>query len=166
MTPDALVIRDETEADGPAIHDVQIAAFASGAEAQLVEALRSDGDLVFSVVAVLGGSIVGHAAFSRMNAPFKALGLGPVGIVTERQGQGVGTALILAGLTRAAAANWRCIFVLGGVDYYARFGFACDAAAGFRCHYAGPHFMALALNGPLPVATGEVAYPRAFEALE
>jgi predicted N-acetyltransferase YhbS len=45
---------------------VLIAAFPGSGEADLVERLAADGDLVFGFVAIDEGEVVGYAAFSRM----------------------------------------------------------------------------------------------------
>jgi putative acetyltransferase len=54
---------------------------------------------------------------------------------------------------------------LGDGAFYGRFGFRPELAAGFGTPYAGPHFMALALNGELPAKDGPVDYAPAFERL-
>jgi putative acetyltransferase len=160
-------IRVETEADRALIGAVHAAAFPTQGEAALVDKLRLDGELSISLVAIVDGTIAGHVAFSRMQAPFRALGLGPVGVVPDHQRSGIGAALIRAGLARAKEQDWEGVFVLGDTDYYERFGFRLDLAAGFSCRYAGEHFMALALNGDtLPQSNGEVAYPAAFESVD
>ena len=162
-----MLIRDETNADRQGVFEVQGAAFPTSGEAKLVDQLRADGDLVISVVAVHAGDILGHAAFSRMRAPFPALGLGPVGILPAHQRCGLGAALIRAGLERAKQRGWEGVFVLGDPSYYERFGFTPALASGFSCRYAGPHFMALPVNGDaLPRPHGNVAYPAAFDSLD
>jgi putative acetyltransferase len=73
-------MRDEKQADSEAIHELVAAAFRRPDEAVLVDCLRSDGASVISLVAVESYEIVGHVLFSRMTAPFRALGLGPVSV--------------------------------------------------------------------------------------
>lgn len=159
-------VRDETGKDRQAVFDVHAAAFPSPAEARLVDRLRDDGDLAISLVAQEDGAIVGHVAFSRMRAPFRALGLAPIGVLPSLQGRGCGSALVRAGLERARNEDWDGVFVLGDAAYYERFGFRQALASGFSCRYAGEHFMALAMRGDgLPQLLGEVAYARAFDAL-
>lgn len=159
MTP---VIRDEEPRDRAAVRAVIEAAFARPDEADLVDRLREDGDREVSLVAVEGGAIVGHVLFSKMGAPFRALGLAPVAVAPTRQRSGIGSRLIRAGLERARAAGWQGVFVLGDPAYYRRFGFDPALAAGFACAYAGPHLMALALGPALPAGGGEIAYAPAF----
>ncbi|MCC7427319.1 MAG: N-acetyltransferase [Alphaproteobacteria bacterium] len=154
------------QADG--VRALLCAAFPTPAEADLVERLRRDGDAAVALVAAAGdGRVIGHVMLSRMAAPFRALGLGPVAVDAAHRRRGTGAALIGAALARARAGGWQGVFVLGDPAYYRRFGFTPEAAAGFDCAYAGPYLMALALGGgPLPVASGPVAYAPAFAALE
>jgi putative acetyltransferase len=156
-----LNIRDETSGDVRPIHDVVTAAFGCEDEARLVDRLRAEGDAVLSLVACDGGLVVGHILFSTLRAPFRALGLAPVAVVPERQDSGIGSALIRAGLDRAAKDRWEAVFVLGEPAFYRRFGFDPDLAAGFDCPYAGPYLMALALGAELP-ASGRIEYAPAF----
>jgi putative acetyltransferase len=158
-------VREERPGDRAAVRAVTEAAFGASGEADLVERLHADGDAVIALVAEEEGRIVGHVLFSRMAAPFRALGLGPVSVEPGRQGSGIGTALIGAGLARAREQRWDAVFLLGDPDYYGRFGFTVVAAAAFDCVYSGPHFMALPLAGDMPSGGGEVAYAPAFAAL-
>lgn len=155
-------LRAETPEDHSAIRGLLVAAFDRYGEAELVEALRKESDLVFGGVAAVNGVIVGYAALSRMNAPFPALGLGPVAVAAAYRGKGIASALLHWSLARAQEDQWRGIFVLGDGAFYGRFGFRPELAAGFGTPYAGPHFMALALNGALPAKEGPVDYAPAF----
>ncbi|SLN75971.1 GNAT family N-acetyltransferase [Oceanibacterium hippocampi] len=160
-------IRDEATADRAAVRSVVTQAFGRPAEADLVERLRADGDVEIALVAFdRAGRIVGHVLFSPMTAPFRALGLAPVAVLPECQRSGIGGQLIRAGIARAAAAGWAGIFVLGEPEYYQRFGFRPETAAGFTSQHAGSWLMALALNGSLPATTGQVDYAPAFADLE
>jgi putative acetyltransferase len=137
--------------------------FPTPAEAELVARLRGDGDAVIAMAAEAEGRIAAYAMFSRMTAPFRALGLGPVATAANARKQGLASAAIVEGLARARTAGWEACFVLGNPRFYGRFGFSADLAAGFDCVYAGPSFMAMALRaGGLPVTTGRVAYAKAF----
>ena len=141
-------------------------AFAQDDEAKLVDALRTSGDAVISIVAVDHGEIVGHVMFSRMGSPATALGLAPVSVLPTRQGAGIGTVLIERGLERAKIAGWDTVFVVGEPKYYRRFGFSVDAASDFQSPYAGPYFMALKLcAGALAAASREVEYASPFSEL-
>jgi putative acetyltransferase len=160
-----MIIRAAEDADHPAIRDVLLAAFPTPDEARLVEQLRADGDAVIELVAAIGNRIVGHILFSPVQALFRALALAPVAVAPDRQRRGFGSALIDAGHELAREQDWQGIFVVGEPEYYRRFGYETALAAGFAGPYAGPHFMALALDGALPATTGEVLHARAFAAL-
>ncbi|MBR1276517.1 GNAT family N-acetyltransferase [Bradyrhizobium sp. AUGA SZCCT0283] len=158
-----MIVRSETPGDVAAIRAVEKAAFRQPAEAQLVDDLRDAGDSVFSLVAVEGETVIGHAIFSRLQAPFPALALGPVAVWPERQRSGVGSQLIREGIARSEAAGWLGIFVLGNPAFYRRFGFDAGKASGFISPYAGPHWMALPLGrSELPTSTGSIQHAPAF----
>jgi putative acetyltransferase len=161
-----VLIRDEEPADIPAIRKIVEEAFLQPAEARLVDRLRADGEAVISAVALDEEQIVGHILFSRMSAPFRALGLAPVAVKSSSQGNGIGSELIRWGLDRAKTNEWQCVFVLGDPKFYGKFGFSVALAGGFESPYAGEHFMALALNGDLPATSGKVEYAAAFNMLD
>jgi putative acetyltransferase len=85
-----MIIRGEIPADFAAVHELVKSAFQRPNEAILVERLHSNGECAISLVAVHGGEIVGHILFSRMAAPFRALGLGPILVKLHRQREGIG----------------------------------------------------------------------------
>lgn len=153
---DGLVIRAATAADAEAIDTVHRAAFAGTeygyqGEAELVRMIEDDGDVQVSLVAEQGDDIVGHVLFSRMDveadgAPLTAAGLAPVAVVPDVQGQGVGDALIRAGLDQLREQGVAISFVLGHEAYYPRFGYSPELAARFASPFAGPHFMAMMLD--------------------
>jgi putative acetyltransferase len=136
------LIRKERPGDEPAIHRVTEAAFtghphSEGTEPAIVDALRADGDLALSLVAETGSGIIGHVAFSPARLSDNEAGwytLGPVSVLPERQGQGIGRALIEAGIAHMRKAGAQGVVVLGDPDLYGRFGFA----RGTALHIAGP----------------------------
>jgi putative acetyltransferase len=161
-----MIVREEHECHYAAVRQLHIDAFPTPVEADLVEQLRRSGEAVISLAAFEQERVVGHAMFSAMRAPFKALGLGPVSVVSDRRRLGVAAELIKQGIARAHAEHWDAIFVLGSPAYYSRFGFSAGAASGFVSPYAGPHLMMLALGdtGHAPRA-GRIDYAPAFAAL-
>lgn len=159
-------IREESKHDWKVVRQVVSSAFGRSAEAELIEALREAGDSVVSLVAEEDGQIVGHVLLSRMNAPFPALALAPVSVIPARQRQGIGSALIKRAVNHARNLGWAAIFVLGDPNYYERFDFDGEAAAGFESPYAGHHFMILKLWPSLPVTSGKLSHATAFSALD
>ena len=151
-----MIIRDEKPADFAAVHELLAAAFQRPDEAVLVDHLRSDGECVISLVAIDDDEIVRHVLFSRMAAPFRALGLGPVSVKPDLQRTGIGSQLICTGLDRAREAGWQGLFVLSEPKYYSRFEFDPGLARGFMSRYSGPHLMAVALGIELPATEGVI----------
>jgi predicted N-acetyltransferase YhbS len=161
-------IRDERPADAAAIRAVTDAAFAgvphsNQTESRIIDALRKAGALTLSLVALRREQLVGHIAFSPVLIDGVACdwyGLGPVSVVPELQGLGVGAALIRAGLERLRDIGARGCVLLGDPRYYGRFGFVHDP----QLTYAGgppPAFQRLVLDGPPP--HGAVTYHAAFD---
>jgi putative acetyltransferase len=161
-----MMIRDESPPDRKIVYQVVSSAFGRSAEAELVKQLRIAGDTVISLVADEGGQIVGHVLLSRMNAAFPALALAPMSVIPARQRSGIGSILISKAVNRARSEGWAAIFVLGDPDYYERFGFESEAAAGFTSPYAGRYFMMLKLSPSLTATTGELRHAPAFAALD
>lgn len=157
-------IRSEHPEDIAAIHALHVAAFETDDEAQLVDALRDDGDAVISLVMDDDGVVVGHVMFSRLMAPLPSLALAPVAVDVTCREKGIAHALITEGIARARVAEEGAIFVLGDPAYYGRFGFAADTASTFECAYSGPYLMALLLL-ETSVKSGAITYPAAFSAL-
>lgn len=152
-----LRIRPEWPGDAGAISKVISAAFArrpyaSGKEAQLVDALRAARSLSLSLVATLGEVVVGHVAFSPArpgDASADWVALGPLAVLPAWQGRGVGGALLREGLVRLRSAGVAGCVVLGNPAYYTRFGFAA-APANAPAGVPADHFMAQAFVGKLP----------------
>jgi putative acetyltransferase len=161
-----ITVRDEGPHDWEAVYRVISSAFGQLAEAKLVEELREAGDNVLSLVADEDGLIVGHVLLSKMDAPFPALALAPISVIPTRQRNGIGSTLIKRAVDRARNQGWTAIFVLGDPNYYERFGFDREAAAGFTSPHAGRHFMVLKLSPSLPATTGELCHAPAFAALD
>jgi putative acetyltransferase len=150
------------------VHAVHEAAFGRAVEADLLDALREDGDLVpeLSLVAVEDDVVVGHVAFSRTTVAdgTPVLLLGPIGVRPEHQRRGIGDALIREGLERAAATDAAFVVLLGHPSYYPRFGFEPAASFGLRAPVPVPPqaWMACPLPGRPRGVAGVVAWPRAF----
>jgi putative acetyltransferase len=101
-----VLIRPESPTDAPAIFAVTEAAFrtaahSAGTEQFIVDALRRAGVLAVSLVAELGGSVIGHVAVSPVTVSDGApgwYGLGPISVLPQHQRAGVGSQLMVAAL--------------------------------------------------------------------
>lgn len=141
-----LVLRTEEPADRPALLALTAAAFAVSPvtglpvegepeEVNLLRRLFECGEYLpnFSIVAELGGEIVGHVISTRGWAgELELLGLGPLGVVPRLQRHGIGSALVKETIDRANLAGERGIALLGSPDYYARFGFVPATSLGVQ----------------------------------
>jgi len=128
---DDILIRDETRADVDVISAVTAEAFialeiSNHTEQFIISALRAADALTISLVAEIGGRVVGHIAFSPVTISDGTgdwYGLGPVSVLPEYQRRGIGTALVKEGISRLKALNARGCCLVGHPDYYKRFGF-------------------------------------------
>ena len=151
-----------------AIREVNLAAFPSAEEADLVDALRASDawiDGLSIVAADSDGTVVAHALLTRCHvdgAP--ALALAPCAVLPHVQRTGAGSAAIHAGLDAARALGENLVIVLGHPAYYPRFGFAPASAFGIRASFEVPDeaLMALALDPSRETPSGMVAYPAPF----
>lgn len=168
----AVTIRDEAPADHAAVREINRLAFGGPAEADLVDALRERATPGVSLVAEVGGRVVGHLMLSPVtldgHPELRAMGLAPMAVLPPHQGAGVGSALVHAGLDACRALGTEVVVVLGHPGYYPRFGFAPASRLGLRCVYDAPDeaFMALELpDGALAGRTGLVRYHPVFDEL-
>lgn len=159
------MIRYARPADHAAITEVNALAFGGPDEARLVERLRADGDVLFELVAVEDGQVIGHILFSRLFADRAELfaALAPLAVRPGLQRSGTGSALVRAALDSAKEFGAHGVLVLGHREYYPRFGFLAETAANVASPYSGsPSFMAVALEKGAFDQPLRVAYPAAF----
>ena len=165
-------VRPAAPGDAEAIRRIHLAAFPTQREADLVERLELGGDAAISLVAEDASEIVGHILFSTMavqagNRTLAGMGLAPVAVLPDRQGAGIGSALIEAGLSAARTNGAEIVFVLGEPAYYRRFGFSAETARPFASPYAGKYFQAKVIGNDFdPPASGRADYAPAFAELE
>lgn len=164
-------IRPEAERDRDAIWEVNRLAFGQEAEGRLVDALREGGFVRASLVAEVGGKVVGHILFSDLpilteGGTVSALALAPMAVLPEYQRQGIGSALVRRGVAVCKEQGQRIVIVLGHPDFYPRFGFSANLTTQLVSPFGGgPSFMALELApGALADVSGRVQYPPPFDA--
>jgi putative acetyltransferase len=167
-----MLIRSEQQQDWAAVHAVNVSAFETPAEANLVNTLREQAQPVVSLVVEENGSIIGHILFSPVVLPdhpeLKIMGLAPMAVAPEHQRKGIGSALVRTGLAQCKQLGFGAVVVLGHPDYYPRFGFSPATRYSIGCEYEAPEeaFMVVELQpGFLEGASGKIKYHSAFNDL-
>jgi predicted N-acetyltransferase YhbS len=154
-----IAIRDEAPEDVAAIRELTRRAFASmphsdGREPEIIDALRREGALAISLVALRDQQVVGHVAFSPATAADGTAdwyALGPVAVDPPLQRKGIGSALIERGIERLRERDAAGCIVIGDPSYYTRFGFR-SAPALAPPSYPSEFFMLLPLSVAEPTA--------------
>ena len=169
-------IRPFGSGDTEAVRQVHLKAFAGRkAETHLVEALHAADAAPVSLVAVdrSCGGVVGHVLFSPVEignggSSIRVVGLAPVGVLPEYQGQGVGSRLIREGLEACREAAYDAVVLLGEPGYHCRFGFERASAYGLGNEYGVDHeLMVVELrSGALDGSGGTVRYRPEFGQLD
>jgi len=172
-------VRIATPSDRDGTLDVQRRAFghARGGDpaddiAGIVASVGDD-EGSFGVVATRDGAVIGHVQFSRAwIGETPVLILGPVGVLPDAQGRGIGSSVIKSGLGEAQRRGERAVVLLGDPAFYTRFGFIPGARLGLRNPAAGTRsdgfvireedFQVLVLDERAPL-TGRVRWHPAFD---
>jgi putative acetyltransferase len=162
-----VIIRPETGQDLDGVREVNVVAFQGHPYSQqtehlIVEALRAADALEVSLVAESDGEVVGHIAFSVADIGDSSTGwflLGPVAVRPDRQGEGIGRALVEAGLDALRSRGACGCVLVGDPAFYDRFGFR--QRPGVTWHgVPDENVLCLPMSGEMP--TGEVAHHPAF----
>jgi len=165
-----ILIRPEQPEDIAAIHQINEQAFDSPAEANLVDALRRNGNAVLSLVAEENGRVIGYILFSPAVIDARAMqlhgvGLAPLAVSPERQNEGIGSLLVERGLKLCREAGHPFVIVLGHPQYYPRFGFVPASRFNIKSEFdvRDEVFMAMELQeGSLVGFAGVAIYQPAF----
>ncbi|MEE9554589.1 MAG: N-acetyltransferase [candidate division Zixibacteria bacterium] len=168
-----MIIRSEQSSDIEEIRRINIEAFGSEPEADLVEALRDSGIPLISLVAEKDDELIGHILFSPVsiepeNADVRIAGLAPMAVATAFQNREIGSKLVEEGLKRCKLAGYVAVVVLGHPNYYPKFGFIPSVKYGIKSEYdvSSDVFMVIELvDGVLAECGGIVRYHEAFNLL-
>lgn len=174
MAAPSVQIRAERPGDRDAIARVVAAAFDSEAHARLVEAIRSSANFIadLALVAEEAGDVVGYVMISHAElddgvARRRVATLSPLAVRPDRQGQGIGSALVRTACDEAKERGEPLILVEGDPRFYGRFGFepAVPHGIGFTLPSWAPEEagQVLRLTGDDPCLRGRVVYPAAFD---
>ena len=145
-------IREERSDDIAAVREVNRRAFGQDQESNIVDALRTNGAALLSLVATVNGQVAGNIMYSLLTVAenIDGVALGPMAVVPEYQRQGIGAKLIEAGNRKIKDAGYPFIIVAGHPAYYPRFGFRPASEYGIKCEWDVPDdaFMVLILDPP------------------
>jgi len=158
-------LRTETLSDKSKVFDVVERAFGRPDEAELANLVRDRGNSTIAQVALDDDSIVGYVLASQISFEpsnnLHCIAIGPVAVVPESQGAGVGSKLMRHTIHLATVHGFDAVFLLGNPSYYSRFGFT-------RTHIANEYgatdaFMALELrDGSLQGVVAKAKYVGEF----
>ncbi len=171
-----LIIREENPNDILAIEAVVAKAFLDAphtdhTEQFIVNGLRKAGVLTISLVAESAAEkddqVIGHVAISPVTISARIgadnterwYGLGPIAVLPEHQGLGIGSKLMVAALDRLRRSGASGCVLLGDPIYYQRFGFK-PVSSLVLPDVPPEYFQALSFGDSFP--SGTVAYHEAF----
>jgi len=117
----ALGVRDEHATDRPAIEALLVATYGRTDEMKALAEARAEGRVLCALVAEYEGELIGYLVFVKAE-PFAILSA--VAIAPQRQGKGVGSILVSAGIETARAAGAQAVVAPAEADWLLRFGFA------------------------------------------
>lgn len=161
-----MIIRHEELPDVAAIRVVNEQAFGGTSEANAIDRLRERGQLTLSLVAVIDDRVVGHLLFTPVtiasaDRAWPGVGLAPLAVLPDYQRQGIGSALMRAGLEECRHLGYARVIVLGHPAYYPRFGFERASRYGVKFEYEAPDEACLVLAlqaGALDGVSGVAKY--------
>lgn len=160
--------RPEEDCDIGTVRDINLAAFPTSEEADLVDALRLDPAWVpgLSIVAINDEDRpVGYALLTRCHVDdVPALCLAPCAVLPRHQRTGAGSAAITTALEAASHIGEKIVVVLGHPSYYPRFGFTRASRSGIHLSIEVPDdaLMVLSLDETRPLPGGLVTYAQPF----
>ena len=126
---DNVEIRESLPDDAARIEELYRAAFPDEDLYDLVRELLSQKPAPLSLAGISGGTAAGHAVFTACGIAGrteKAALMGPLAVAPGRRRQGIGGAIVDAGMQRLKNAGIDRVCVLGDPAYYGRFGFAAE----------------------------------------
>ena len=127
---DKLKIHESIQGDATAIELLYPEAFPDEDLLSLVRDLSQDSMIAMSLVGTIDSRVVGHVVFTNcgvVGRNVKAALLGPLAVAPIWQRQGIGSAIVRAGLQRLQDTAVHLVCVLGDPAYYGRLGFVQES---------------------------------------
>jgi len=161
-----LDIRESVPSDTLAIEALYPDAFPEEDLLPLVRDLLPDSAVALSLVGTIDSQIAGHVIFTRCGITGITVNvalLGPLAVAPSWQKQGIGSALVRAGLRRLEDTDCAGVFVLGDPRYYSRLGFVREPR--IEPPFSLPvewidAWQSLYLDDSLPTLGGRLTVPR------
>lgn len=161
-------IRSEQNKEADLIESVIVSAFLNAPhtghnEHLIVNKLREVDALTISMVAEYEGNVIGHVAVSPVtisDGTNNWFGLGPISVLPEQQGNGVGSVLMKRALDELRSSGAAGCVLLGDPHFYSRFGFKNEPSL-ILPNVPQEYFQAKAFSKQMP--NGEVSYHSAFQ---
>ena len=124
------------------MREINIQAFETPAEADIVDKLRNANIPLLSLVAEDDKKIVGHILFSQAvikndKNNIVGMGLAPMAVIADRQKQGIGSLLVNEGIKNINYQKIPFVIVLGHPEYYPKFGFEPASKYNIKCQWDG-----------------------------
>lgn len=167
-------IRQETDRDIEEVYNINMFAFGRENESKLINRLRVGPSFIseLSLVAISNDKLIGHILFTKIELDYLddlkivTLALAPMAVLPSYQNKGVGSQLILSGLSIAKQLCYESVIVLGHRYYYPKFGFEPASKWNIQCPFKlsdNGSFMALELTtNSLKKTKSVVIYPDEF----
>ena len=162
---ESIEIRESMPGDLAAIELLYPEAFPDEDLVPLVRSLLQEEPAPLSLVGIIGSQLVGHIIYTEcsvVGSSSKAALLGPLAVASAWQRQGIGSAIVRAGLRQLEDAGISHVYVLGDPAYYGRFGFLPEY--GVAPPYALPAewdgaWQSKSLGGAAKPGQGELSLP-------
>jgi predicted N-acetyltransferase YhbS len=163
-------VRRVDAADLDAALAVHCAAFGRDEEAEMAAAIVESGQFPpeLSLAVVVDDRIAGHVISSWVGlegSDRRLLQLGPIGVLPELHGQGIGSALVRASLDATRALGEPLLLLEGNPAYYGRFGFVRADELGLLPPPEALYdwaFQVAVLDEAAELPRGRVVYPPTF----
>ncbi|NTV14616.1 MAG: N-acetyltransferase [Desulfobulbaceae bacterium] len=136
-----ITIRKEENRDRKLVSLIYKAAFGQPTESDLVDILHKSCPDRLALVAEEHAQVVGHILFtpatitSDSGKIITGMGLAPIAVTPDLQGQGIGSRLVNVGLAILKEQHCPFVIVLGHPKYYPRFGFVPAEQHHIRCQW-------------------------------
>lgn len=160
-----IVIRESEAEDFDSIEVLYPDAFPGEDLLPLVRELLQTVPDAFSLVAIIGSSLVAHVIFTTCGvagSSNKVALLGPLVVTASRRGQGIGSGMVHAGLERLELSGMTHVLVLGDPGYYGRLGFVPEARIAppycLPAEWLGA-WQSISLGNAVPPLRGKLSVP-------